>query len=87
MSVGAPQSVRPRPVSLAAQVESRPPASPKSVALIAFVIALMVVIGHFKLLSGTWVQASIVRRDLVEALQPYVSDAVICATINSWAKL
>jgi len=33
----------------------------------------------FKLLSGTWVQASIVRRDLVEALQPYVSDAVICA--------
>ena len=27
----------------------------------------------FKLLSGTWVQASIVRRDLVEALQPYVS--------------
>jgi feruloyl-CoA synthase len=33
----------------------------------------------FKLLSGTWVQASIVRRDLVEALQPLVSDAVICA--------
>ncbi|HEX3396123.1 MAG TPA: AMP-binding protein [Steroidobacteraceae bacterium] len=33
----------------------------------------------FKLLSGTWVQASIVRRDLVEGLQPYVSDAVICA--------
>jgi feruloyl-CoA synthase len=33
----------------------------------------------FKLLSGTWVQASIVRRDLVEALQPFVSDAVICA--------
>ena len=33
----------------------------------------------FKLLSATWVQASIVRRDLVEALQPYVSDAVICA--------
>jgi feruloyl-CoA synthase len=32
----------------------------------------------FKLLSGTWVQASIVRRDLVEALQPYVLDAVIC---------
>jgi hypothetical protein len=45
VSVAAPQSVRPRPVSLAAQVESRPPASPKSVALIAFVIALMVVIG------------------------------------------
>jgi feruloyl-CoA synthase len=33
----------------------------------------------FKLLSGTWVQASLVRRDLVEALQPYVMDAVICA--------
>jgi feruloyl-CoA synthase len=33
----------------------------------------------FKLLSGTWVQASIVRRDLVEALQPYISDAVVCA--------
>ncbi len=38
----------------------------------------------FKLLSGTWVQASIVRRDLVEALQPYVSDAVICAPNHSW---
>ena len=33
----------------------------------------------FKLLSGTWVQASIIRRDLVEALQPYVLDAVITA--------
>ncbi len=33
----------------------------------------------FKLLSATWVQASIIRRDLVEALQPYVSDAVISA--------
>lgn len=33
----------------------------------------------FKLLSGTWVPASILRRDLVEALQPYVMDAVICA--------
>jgi len=33
----------------------------------------------FKLLSGTWVQASMIRRDLVEALQPYVMDAVICA--------
>jgi feruloyl-CoA synthase len=32
----------------------------------------------FKLLSGTWVQASIIRRDLVEALQPYAMDAVIC---------
>ncbi len=32
----------------------------------------------FKLLSGTWVQGSIVRRDLVAALQPLVSDAVIC---------
>jgi feruloyl-CoA synthase len=38
----------------------------------------------FKLLSGTWVQASIVRRDLVEALQPYVSDAVICAPDHAW---
>jgi feruloyl-CoA synthase len=38
----------------------------------------------FKLLSGTWVQASIVRRDLVEALQPLVSDAVICAPDHSW---
>jgi feruloyl-CoA synthase len=33
----------------------------------------------FKLLSGTWVQASIIRRDLVEALQPHVVDAVITA--------
>jgi feruloyl-CoA synthase len=38
----------------------------------------------FKLLSGTWVQASIVRRDLVEALQPYVMDAVICAPDHPW---
>lgn len=38
----------------------------------------------FKLLSGTWVQASIVRRDLVEALQPLVSDAVICAPDHAW---
>jgi feruloyl-CoA synthase len=38
----------------------------------------------FKLLSGTWVQASLVRRDLVEALQPYVSDAVICAPDHPW---
>jgi feruloyl-CoA synthase len=38
----------------------------------------------FKLLSGTWVQSSIVRRDLVEALQPYVSDAVICAPDHPW---
>ncbi|HEY2462552.1 MAG TPA: AMP-binding protein [Steroidobacteraceae bacterium] len=38
----------------------------------------------FKLLSGTWVQASIVRRDLVEALQPWVSDAVICAPDHAW---
>jgi feruloyl-CoA synthase len=33
----------------------------------------------FKLLTGTWVAASILRRDLVDALQPYVMDAVICA--------
>jgi feruloyl-CoA synthase len=33
----------------------------------------------FKLLSGTWVQASILRRDLVAALAPLVFDAVICA--------
>lgn len=38
----------------------------------------------FKLLSGTWVQASIVRRDLVEALQPFVGDAVICAPDHAW---
>jgi feruloyl-CoA synthase len=38
----------------------------------------------FKLLSGTWVQASIVRRDLVEALQPYLSDAVICGPNQPW---
>jgi feruloyl-CoA synthase len=38
----------------------------------------------FKLLTGTWVQASIVRRDLVEALQPFVSDAVICAPDHPW---
>ncbi|HEY2145011.1 MAG TPA: hypothetical protein VGH12_03000, partial [Steroidobacteraceae bacterium] len=30
------------------------------------------------------VQASIVRRDLVEALQPFVSDAVICAPDHPW---
>jgi feruloyl-CoA synthase len=33
----------------------------------------------FKLHSGTWVQASIIRRDLVEALQPHAVDAVITA--------
>ena len=38
----------------------------------------------FKLLTGTWVQASIVRRDLVEALQPFVNDAVICAPDHPW---
>jgi feruloyl-CoA synthase len=38
----------------------------------------------FKLLSGTWVQGSIVRRDLVAALQPYVLDAVICAPNHPW---
>jgi feruloyl-CoA synthase len=38
----------------------------------------------FKLLSGTWVQASIIRRDLVEALQPHVTDAVICAPDHPW---
>lgn len=38
----------------------------------------------FKLLSGTWVQASIVRRDLVAALQPLVADAVICAPNEAW---
>jgi feruloyl-CoA synthase len=38
----------------------------------------------FKLSSGTWVQAGVVRRDLVEALQPDVSDAVICAPDQPW---
>lgn len=38
----------------------------------------------FKLLSGTWVQASLIRRDLVAALQPFVSDAVICAPNEAW---
>jgi len=38
----------------------------------------------FKLLSGTWVQSSLVRRDLVAALQPYVVDAVICAPDHPW---
>ena len=38
----------------------------------------------FKLQSGTWVQASLVRRDLVAALQPYVADAVICAPDHAW---
>ena len=38
----------------------------------------------FKLLSGTWVQASLIRRDLVEALQPYAVDAVICAPDHPW---
>jgi feruloyl-CoA synthase len=38
----------------------------------------------FKLLSGTWVQASIVRRDLVEGLQPLVADAVICGPDKPW---
>ena len=40
----------------------------------------------FKLLSGTWVQASIVRRDLVAALAPLVADAVICAPESSVAR-
>ena len=38
----------------------------------------------FKLLSGTWVQTSLVRRDLVDALQPLVMDAVICAPDHPW---
>jgi feruloyl-CoA synthase len=38
----------------------------------------------FKLLSGTWVQASLIRRDLVEALQPCITDAVICAPDHPW---
>lgn len=38
----------------------------------------------FKLLSGTWVQGSIVRRDLVAALAPLVADAVICAPNQPW---
>jgi len=38
----------------------------------------------FKLESGTWVQGSIMRRDLVAALQPYVLDAVICAPHRPW---
>jgi feruloyl-CoA synthase len=38
----------------------------------------------FKLLSGTWVQASIVRRDLVEGLQPLVADGVICGPDKPW---
>jgi feruloyl-CoA synthase len=38
----------------------------------------------FKLLSGTWVQTSLVRRDLVDALQPLVLDAVICAPDRPW---
>jgi len=38
----------------------------------------------FKLLSGTWVQASIIRRDLVEALQPLVLDAAIAGANKDW---
>jgi feruloyl-CoA synthase len=38
----------------------------------------------FKLLSGTWVQASLIRRDLVEALQPLVADAVITAPNHAY---
>jgi feruloyl-CoA synthase len=38
----------------------------------------------FKLLTGAWVQGSIVRRDLVSALQPYVADAVICGPNQPW---
>jgi feruloyl-CoA synthase len=38
----------------------------------------------FKLLSGTWVQSSLVRRDLVEALQPLVADAVITAPDHAY---
>lgn len=38
----------------------------------------------FKLLSGTWVQASIIRRDLVEALQPLALDAVITGANKDW---
>jgi feruloyl-CoA synthase len=38
----------------------------------------------FKLVSGTWVQGSLIRRDLVTALQPFVADAVICAPNQPW---
>jgi feruloyl-CoA synthase len=38
----------------------------------------------FKLISGTWVQGSLIRRDLVAALQPHVADAVICAPDHPW---
>ncbi|HEX2492439.1 MAG TPA: AMP-binding protein [Steroidobacter sp.] len=38
----------------------------------------------FKLLTGTWVQGSILRRDLAAALQPHVADLVICGPNQPW---
>jgi feruloyl-CoA synthase len=38
----------------------------------------------FKLQSGTWVQAGILRRDLVDALQPLIYEAVIAAPDRPW---
>lgn len=39
---------------------------------------------EFKLASGTWVQATTLRSQLIDALQPYVRDLVIAAPDRPW---
>jgi feruloyl-CoA synthase len=39
---------------------------------------------EFKLASGTWVRATILRTQLIDALQPYVHDLVIAAPDKPW---
>jgi len=39
---------------------------------------------EFKLASGTWVRATILRTQLIDALQPYVRDLVIAAPDKPW---
>jgi feruloyl-CoA synthase len=39
---------------------------------------------EFKLDSGTWVRATVLRTALIDALQPYVRDLVIAAPDRSW---
>jgi feruloyl-CoA synthase len=39
---------------------------------------------EFKLASGTWVRATTLRTQLIDALQPYVRDLVIAAPDKPW---
>jgi feruloyl-CoA synthase len=39
---------------------------------------------EFKLASGTWVRATVLRTQLIDALQPYVRDLVIAAPDRPW---